>query len=152
MNTQVAARVIARIKAMYPHFATNMDKDPDLTDLTVDEWSRGLEGIELDLIDSGLEMVRRSGSDFAPSLPKFIQYCGGKPKPWWETRIGIEARGQQLGLSETNFSFFQPFRLAVLEKAKEAGEALPLEDKKPKELNQMPPGIRQLAHKMKIKA
>ena len=28
----------------------------------------------------GIELVRRSGSEFAPSLPKFIEYCGGRPK------------------------------------------------------------------------
>ena len=76
---KVAARVIARLKVMYPAFASKLDDDEEMTNLMIDEWSKGLRGILNQDIAHGLEVTRTSGSDFAPSLPKFIEYCGGRP-------------------------------------------------------------------------
>ena len=76
---KLAARVILKLKVMYPSFAAKLDDDEELTNLMIDEWSKGLAGITNHDITHALEQVRRSGSDFAPSLPKFIEYCGGRP-------------------------------------------------------------------------
>ena len=77
---KLAARVILKLKVMYPLFAAKLDADEELMNLMIDEWSKGLAGITNHDITLALEQVRRSGSDFAPSLPKFIEYCGGRPK------------------------------------------------------------------------
>jgi len=80
------------------------------------------------------DLLFHLGADisFHPHLQRFInnrmwemiEPQQAQQQNWWETRVGIETRGQQFGLSETNFSSFQPFRMAVLEKAKESGEAV----------------------------
>ena len=72
-----AARVIAKLKVMYPSFGAKMDDE--WMNLTIDEWFKGLNGIEKIDVSNAIETVRRSGSEFAPSLPKFIEYCGGRP-------------------------------------------------------------------------
>jgi hypothetical protein len=77
---KIAGRVIARFKVMFPSFGARLDDDEDWMNLTLDEWSKGLSGIPNVDILHAIELVRRSGSDFAPSLPKFIDYCGGRPK------------------------------------------------------------------------
>ena len=84
---KVAARVIARLKVMYPSFASKLDDDEEMTNLMIDEWSKGLRGILNQDIAHGLEVTRTSGSDFAPSLPKFIEYCGGRQT---QQRVAIE--------------------------------------------------------------
>jgi len=111
MSTKVAARVIARLSAQFPGFAARIDNDADIAELTVDEWSRGLRGIDLNKIDNALDLVRGSSSNFAPSLPKFLEYCGGKAPV---ARPKIEYRGggldyQKLWQSaddKTKFRFF----------------------------------------------
>jgi len=76
---KLAARVILTLKAMYPSFGAKLDADKELMNLMIDEWSKGLVGIANQDITHALEQVRRSGSVFPPSLPKFIEYCGGRP-------------------------------------------------------------------------
>jgi hypothetical protein len=77
---KIAGRVISTLKVMFPSFAAKMDDDEEWMNLTLDEWSKGLSGIPNVDILHAIEIVRRSGSEFAPSLPKFVEYCGGRPK------------------------------------------------------------------------
>ena len=144
---KVSARVLARLKVMYPQFANQVLNDNEMMALAVDEWAKSLQGIPIEKIELGLEKVRRSGAEFAPSLPKFVQLCGGRAKPWWETMEGIEQRAQQLGVPK------QPrvdlFRLEVLKKAREEGEKIPLaHDEKPKE--SLPDGVKSLANNLNM--
>lgn len=144
---KVSARVLARLKVMYPQFANQVLNDNEMMALAVDEWAKSLQGIPIEKIELGLEKVRRSGNEFAPSLPKFVQYCGGRAKPWWETIEGIEHRAKELGVE------WQPrvdlFRLEVLAKARKAGENIPLaHDEKPKET--LPDGVKKLAQSVKV--
>ena len=68
---KIAGRVIARFKVMFPSFGARLDDDEDWMNLTLDEWSKGLSGIATVDVLHAIELVRRSGSEFAPSLPKF---------------------------------------------------------------------------------
>lgn len=103
-ETMIAARVIARLKVMYPAYARMMDNDPDMMALALDEWATSLQGITLENISQGFEKLRSEGSSYCPSIPEFIKHCGGKPKPWWETWPGITDRGAKLGIFEENFN------------------------------------------------
>ena len=125
---KIAARVLARLKVMYPMFANQIASDPEMMTLAIDEWSKGLQGMDVKSIERGLEMVRRSHSDFAPSLPKFIDYCGGRVKPWYETWPGIVDRGKQLGINEKDFVYKHQFVSFLKSKALESGEQLPFKD------------------------
>tara|TARA_R110002012_G_scaffold108252_2_gene250806 strand:+ start:1299 stop:1880 length:582 start_codon:yes stop_codon:yes gene_type:complete len=77
---KTAARAISTLKVMFPSFAAKMDDDEEWMNFLIEEWSKGLSGIPMVDVLHGIELVRRSGSEFAPSLPKFIEYCGGRPK------------------------------------------------------------------------
>lgn len=77
---KTAARAISTLKVMFPSFAAKMDDDEEWMNFLIEEWSKGLSGIAMVDVLHGIELVRRSGSEFAPSLPKFIEYCGGRPK------------------------------------------------------------------------
>jgi len=77
---QKAARAISTLKVMFPAFAAKIDDDEEWMNFLIEEWTKGLSGIPMVDVLHGIELVRRSGSDFAPSLPKFIEYCGGRPK------------------------------------------------------------------------
>ena len=77
---KIAARVLSTFKVMFPSFGARMDEDEEWTGLMIDEWSKGLSGIPSVDVLHAIELVRRSGSEFAPSLPKFVEYCGGRPK------------------------------------------------------------------------
>jgi hypothetical protein len=77
---KIAARVLSKFKVMFPSFGARMDDDEEWTNLMIDEWSKGLSGIPLVDVIHAIELVRRSGSEFAPALPKFIEFCGGRPK------------------------------------------------------------------------
>ncbi len=77
---KTAARAISTLKVMFPSFAAKMDDDDEWMNLLIEEWAKGLSGIPMVDVLHGIELVRRSGSEFAPSLPKFIEYCGGRPK------------------------------------------------------------------------
>jgi hypothetical protein len=149
MNYQkVAARVLARIKVMYPLFANQISSDPEMMMLAIDEWANGLKGMDIKNVERGLEMVRRSRSDFAPSLPKFIDYCGGRAKPWWETMEGYIERGKQLGIEEKDFIRKHEFISLVKNKARASGEELPLNKEEEKEA--LPKGALKLIKGMKI--
>lgn len=129
---KVAARVLARLKVMYPLFASQLTKDPEMMMLAIDEWSKGLNGMPFDKIEFGLERVRQSRSAFAPSLPEFIDMCGGRVKPWWQTLDGIKQRGNELGIEPD--VRVDLYRLEVLKAARNTGEEIPLAiDEKPKE-------------------
>lgn len=75
MNERIAARVLARLKVMFPSFASQMNNDSEMMMLAVDEWATGLQGLSTDAIQQGLEAVRRSGATFPPSLPEFVALC-----------------------------------------------------------------------------
>ena len=77
---KVAAQVLSKFKVMFPSFGAKMDSDQEWTNLMLDEWGMGLRGMQQIDVLQAVELVRRSGSDFAPSLPKFVEYCGGRPK------------------------------------------------------------------------
>ena len=147
-DRMIAARVIARLKVMYPAYARMMDNDSDMMALALDEWSISLSGITMENIAHGFEKLRQSGSGYCPSIPEFVDYCGGKPKPWWETWPGITDRGAELGLCESQFGHRpQSFRLAVLTKARESGEQVPLcNDEK----EALPEGVLKLTRSMKV--
>lgn len=143
---KVAARVIARLKVMYPAFSNQMSADPEMMMLAIDEWSKGLAGMPYDKIELGLERTRQSRSAFAPSLPEFIDYCGGRVKPWWQTLEGIQQRGDELGVYR-NVRLDQ-YRTEVLQAARDSGEDVPLGiDEKEKE--EYPDDLKMLASKMK---
>ena len=129
---KVAARILARLKVMYPAFSNQMSADPEMMMLAVDEWSKGLNGMPYEKIEFGLERVRQSRSAFAPSLPEFIDMCGGRVKPWWQTLEGIQQRGDELGVYRN--VRLDHYRTEVLKAARESGEEIPLAiDEKPKE-------------------
>lgn len=77
---KVAAQVLSKFKVMFPSFGAKMDSDQEWTNLMLDEWGMGLRGMQQIDVLQAVELVRRSGSEFAPSLPKFVEYCGGRPK------------------------------------------------------------------------
>lgn len=144
--TVVAGRVIARLRAMYPSFSRMLQQDKEILALMVDEWSKSLSGMEIEKIDLALEKVRRSGADFPPSLPKFVEYCGGRVKPWWETMEGIEHKADELGIARNPRQDL--LRLEVLQKARELGEKIPLGSDERK-TEALPDGVKQLAQGMK---
>lgn len=144
---KVAARILARLKVMYPAFSNQMSADPEMMMLAIDEWSKGLNGMPFDKIEFGLERVRQSRSAFAPSLPEFIDMCGGRVKPWWQTLDGIQQRGDELGIHRS--VWLADYRLEVLKAARESGEDVPLGiDEKEKE-QEYPDELMKLTSKMK---
>lgn len=145
MNDQmIAARVIARLKVMYPAYAKSMDNDPEMMKLALDEWITSLKGIGLDKISGAFDKLRSNGTSFCPSIPEFVSLCGGRPKPWWTTIEGIEQRGAELGVEKNPRADL--FRLEVLAAAQDQGEFIPLEGGGKKE--ELHGAVKQLAASM----
>jgi len=146
---KVAARVLARLKVMYPQFASQILNDPEMASLAIDEWSKGLNGIPMERIEQGLEMVRQSKSAFAPSLPQFINFCGGRVLPWWQSWKGIEQRGKELGVPENHRKDL--YRLEVIKQARATGEEVLIsKTENQKEHTVFLPGtLKNLTNKMK---
>jgi len=55
-----------------------------LVALAKKEWASGLSDVELPQIKLAFDRIKRSGSSFPPSLPKFLSYC--KADADWEHR------------------------------------------------------------------
>ena len=80
------------------------------------------------------DLLFHFGTDlqFHPNFPTFInQRMWEMIKPqqerqnnWWDTKVGIVDKGKEFGLRELDYPYFQPFRIAVIEVAKEHGEAV----------------------------
>ncbi len=81
-DEKIAARVLARLKVMFPSFASQMNNDSEMMMLAIDEWATGLQGLSTDAIKHGLEAVRRSGATFPPSLPEFVALCKQGSAPY----------------------------------------------------------------------
>lgn len=111
--TKTAARVLARLRVMFPNFATAISNDPEMMRLMIHEWAEGLAGMDEATISRGFSELKATGADFAPSLPRFIQLCGGPPGHWSSTWSGIVKKGAELGLLEDQFVYPQVFRAKV---------------------------------------
>jgi len=152
-DRMIAARVIARLKVMYPAYARMMDNDSDMMELALDEWATSLNGVTMENIAKGFEKLRDEGSSYCPSIPEFVGYCGGKPKPWWATWTGIIDRGAQLGLDEKKFVYKHEFVDLVRKTARDTGELVPLsneEEKRKKKNEALPGGVVELTRGMKV--
>jgi hypothetical protein len=95
---------------MFPNFATAISNDPEMMRLMINEWAEGLAGMDEETISRGFSELKATGTDFAPSLPKFIQLCGGRAEHWSSTWSGIVKKGAELGLMEDQFVYPQNFR------------------------------------------
>jgi len=146
-DRMVAARVIARLKVMYPAYARMMDNDPDMMELAIDEWATSLNGVTMENIAGGFDKLRIKASPFCPSVPEFLGMCGGKVRPWWETVDGYVERGKQLGIDENDFVWKGDFIALVKKKAIESGEELPFVEEKKEAL---PDGVLKLARRSKV--
>ena len=144
----ISARVIARLKVMYPAYARSMENDSDMMDLAIDEWSVSLQGLSLDDIAAGFEKLRIKASPFCPSIPEFLGMCGGKVRPWYQTLEGYVERGKQLGIDEKDYVRKDHFIDLVKSKARESGEELPFFKSKKKEA--LPVGAAKLVKGMTV--
>jgi len=113
MSNKTAPRVLARLRVMFPSFAAAVSNDQEMMQLMIDEWAEGLAGLDDEAIRCGFSRLRGSGADFAPSLPKFIQLCGGRPEHWSSTWSGIVKKGAEFGITEDQFIYPQNFARRV---------------------------------------
>ena len=68
--------MLARFKAMFPSFGVQLTHDEEMMMLTIDEWARGLQGIDVNRIGQAIEHLTKSSAKWPPSLPEFVAMCG----------------------------------------------------------------------------
>ena len=78
VETKIAARVLAKFRVIFPHFAAKVMDDEQMLSLMVYEWANALRGADPEKIKLALERLRDSGKTWPPSLPEFVAMC--KPK------------------------------------------------------------------------
>jgi len=80
-DRKVAARVLARFKAMFPSFGVQLTHDEEMMMLTIDEWARALAGVDVNRIGQAIEQLTKSSAKWPPSLPEFVAMCQGGNDP-----------------------------------------------------------------------
>jgi len=80
-DRKVAARVLAKFKAMFPSFGSQLMNDEEMMLLTIDEWAKSLAGIDVNRIGQAIEQVKKSSAKWPPSLPEFVAMCQATSDP-----------------------------------------------------------------------